>query len=327
MGHALAGWAAGDDGSRRCALWRDRGRRLGVEGGRIAWVGAATDLPRRPKRARGHDWRRRWVTPGLIDCHTHLVIRRRPRGRIRAAPERRELRGDRARRRRHPLDGRGDARRQPRTSSPARRRPRSRRCGRGRHHGRDQVGLRPRRETEARCCASRARSARARRRRRARPSSARMRCRRSSRTARRLHRPRLRPMPAASPPTGWPTRSTRSASASRFTPEQTRRVFEPRSAAGLPVKLHAEQLSDQGGAALGGALSARSRPNISNTPSEAGIAAMAAAGTVAVLLPGAFYFLRETQAAADGGVCARTACRSRWPPTATPAPRRRCRCC
>jgi imidazolonepropionase len=79
-----------------------------------------------------------------------------------------------------------------------------------------------------------------------------------------------------------------------FTPEQTRRVFEKAGALGLPVKLHADQLSDQGGAALAAEHQALSADHIEFS-SEAGILRMAAAGTVAVLLPGAFYFLREKQ--------------------------------
>ncbi|MCI1190752.1 imidazolonepropionase [Calidifontimicrobium sp. SYSU G02091] len=79
-----------------------------------------------------------------------------------------------------------------------------------------------------------------------------------------------------------------------FTPAQTRRVFEAARALGLPVKLHAEQLSDQGGAALAAAFGALSCDHLEYL-SDAGIAAMARAGTVAVLLPGAFYFLRETK--------------------------------
>lgn len=79
-----------------------------------------------------------------------------------------------------------------------------------------------------------------------------------------------------------------------FTPAQIERVFETAASLGLPVKLHAEQLSDQGGAALAarhGALSADHLEYLG----EDGVAAMAEAGTVAVLLPGAFYTLRETQ--------------------------------
>lgn len=78
-----------------------------------------------------------------------------------------------------------------------------------------------------------------------------------------------------------------------FTPAQTRRVFEAARALGLPVKLHAEQLSDQGGAALAAEFKALSCDHLEHL-SEAGVRAMAAAGTVAVLLPGAYYFLRET---------------------------------
>ena len=79
-----------------------------------------------------------------------------------------------------------------------------------------------------------------------------------------------------------------------FTTAQTRRVFEAARALGLPVKLHAEQLSDQHGAALAAEFSALSCDHLEYA-SDAGIDAMAAAGTVAVFLPGAYYFLRETQ--------------------------------
>jgi len=80
-----------------------------------------------------------------------------------------------------------------------------------------------------------------------------------------------------------------------FTPAQTRRVFETAHALGLPVKLHAEQLSDSGGAALAAEFGALSCEHLEYL-SEAGVAAMAKAGSVAVLLPGAYYFLRETKA-------------------------------
>ncbi|MBL8338377.1 MAG: imidazolonepropionase [Rhodoferax sp.] len=79
-----------------------------------------------------------------------------------------------------------------------------------------------------------------------------------------------------------------------FTPAQTRRVFETARRLGLPVKLHAEQLSDQGGAALAAGFQALSCDHLEHL-SEDGIRAMRAAGTVAVLLPGAYYFLRETR--------------------------------
>ena len=79
-----------------------------------------------------------------------------------------------------------------------------------------------------------------------------------------------------------------------FTPAQARRVFEAARSLGLRVKLHADQLSDGGGAALAAEFDALSADHLEYT-SEAGIAAMASAGTVAVLLPGAFYALRETR--------------------------------
>ena len=83
-----------------------------------------------------------------------------------------------------------------------------------------------------------------------------------------------------------------------FTPAQTRRVFDAARARGLPVKLHAEQLSDQGGAALAAGYGALSCDHLEYL-SDAGVQAMAPRdgrpGTVAVLLPGAFYFLRETK--------------------------------
>jgi imidazolonepropionase len=79
-----------------------------------------------------------------------------------------------------------------------------------------------------------------------------------------------------------------------FTPAQTRRMFEAARALGLPVKLHADQLSDLGGAALAAEFGGLSADHVEHT-SAAGVRAMAAAGTVAVLLPGAFHVLRETR--------------------------------
>ena len=78
-----------------------------------------------------------------------------------------------------------------------------------------------------------------------------------------------------------------------FTPAQTRKVFETARQLGLPVKLHAEQLSDQGGAALAAEFGALSCDHLEYLSAD-GISAMAASGTVAVLLPGAYYFLRDT---------------------------------
>ena len=79
-----------------------------------------------------------------------------------------------------------------------------------------------------------------------------------------------------------------------FSTAQVERVFKAAQALGLPVKLHAEQLSDNGGAQLAARYGALSCDHL-EWVSEAGVAAMATAGSVAVLLPGAYYFLRETQ--------------------------------
>ncbi|MCS4510694.1 imidazolonepropionase [Xylophilus ampelinus] len=78
-----------------------------------------------------------------------------------------------------------------------------------------------------------------------------------------------------------------------FTLAETEQVFGAAQALGLPVKLHAEQLSDMGGAALAARYGALSCDHVEHLSAE-GIAAMRAAGTVAVLLPGAYYTLRDT---------------------------------
>ncbi len=78
-----------------------------------------------------------------------------------------------------------------------------------------------------------------------------------------------------------------------FTLAETERVFQAAQRLGLPVKLHAEQLSDMGGAALAARYGALSCDHIEHLNPE-GVAAMRAAGTVAVLLPGAYYTLRDT---------------------------------
>ena len=80
-----------------------------------------------------------------------------------------------------------------------------------------------------------------------------------------------------------------------FSAGEVSRLFDKAKALGLPVKLHADQLSDGGGAALAAVYEALSADHIEHA-TEAGVVAMAATGVVAVLLPGAFLMLRETQA-------------------------------
>jgi len=79
-----------------------------------------------------------------------------------------------------------------------------------------------------------------------------------------------------------------------FSPDQIARVFDKAKALGLPVKLHADQLSNLHGAALAARYGALSADHLEYTDEE-GAAAMAKAGTVASILPGAFYFIRETK--------------------------------
>ncbi|RWP41983.1 MAG: imidazolonepropionase [Mesorhizobium sp.] len=79
-----------------------------------------------------------------------------------------------------------------------------------------------------------------------------------------------------------------------FSPEQISRVFDAAKAAGLPVKLHADQLSNLHGAELAARYGALSADHLEYTD-DAGAAAMARAGTVATILPGAYYFIRETK--------------------------------
>jgi imidazolonepropionase len=80
-----------------------------------------------------------------------------------------------------------------------------------------------------------------------------------------------------------------------FTPAQIERVFAKAAKLGLPVKLHAEQLSNLGGARLAARYGALSADHLEYAE-EADVAALAKAGSVSVILPGAFYMLRETQA-------------------------------
>jgi imidazolonepropionase len=79
-----------------------------------------------------------------------------------------------------------------------------------------------------------------------------------------------------------------------FSPDEIARVFDAAKGLGLPIKLHADQLSNLHGAALAASFCALSADHLEHTD-EAGVEAMAKAGTIATLLPGAFYFIRETK--------------------------------
>jgi len=103
-----------------------------------------------------------------------------------------------------------------------------------------------------------------------------------------------------------------------FSPEQVAHVFEAAAAHGLRVKLHADQLTNLHAAALAARFNALSADHLEHT-GEDGVVAMAKSGTVAVLLPGAFCATRNIR---RSNPCAATACRLRSPRIPTPAPRR-----
>ncbi len=270
---------------------------LAVEGGRIAWVGPRAALPDAPERCAGrlHDAGGRWITPGLIDCHTHLVFG-----------------GDRAGEFELRLGGAGYEE--------------VARAGGGilstvaatRAAGEEELMLRASRRLE-----------------RLRvegvttlevksgygldtATEAKM-----LRVARRLGDAfpldvRTTFLGAHAVPPEYQGRADQYlelvcnemlpqvaaedladavdvfCETIAFTPQQTARVLRAAADHGLAVKLHADQLSDSGGAALAAGHRALSADHLEYA-AEDGVAAMAAAGTVAVLLPGAYYVLGETR--------------------------------
>ena len=169
-----------------------------ARGGRIVFAGPEPDAPAAPSDARIDRLRRALDHAGADRLPHPSRLRRQPRGGIRGAPRRRELRGDRARGRRHrldrPRDARGErGRARPPVAAASRRADR-----RGRHDGRDQVRLRPRSRDRAQDAAGRAPPrARSVRSRFVRPFSARTRCRRNM--------PRTAPAMSRK----WPTRCCR----------------------------------------------------------------------------------------------------------------------
>lgn len=270
---------------------------IAVENGRIAWVGRRADLPGRPEALAEEVWScgRRWITPGLVDCHTHIVHG-----------------GDRAHEFELRLEGatyeeiaragggiRSTVAATRAASDDALYESARRRLADLQSEGVTTVEIKSGygldRETEARMLRI------ARRLGQALPLTV-------STTFLGAH---------ALPPEfegradafieflchdSLPTAASEGlvdavdAFCDRigFTAAQTRKMFEAARGLGLPVKLHAEQLSDQGGAALAAGYAALSADHLEHL-SESGAKAMAKAGTVAVLLPGAFYFIRETR--------------------------------
>ena len=218
----------------------------------------------------------RWLTPGLVDCHTHLVYRRPARRRVRPAHLRCELRRHRPRGRRHPLDGARDARRE--RGRAARGEPVASRiaAGRRRHDGRDQVRLRPHARRRGADAARRAKCSE--------PIS------RSTVSTSFLGAHALPPEFAGradeyidTMARDWLPALVREGLVDAvdafcediaFTAEQCERLFAAATALGLRVRLHAEQLANIGGSRMAATHRALSCDHLEYT-SDADVAALA----------------------------------------------------
>jgi imidazolonepropionase len=274
---------------------------LAWKDGRIAWLGARKDLPGAPAvlarevRECGGDW----LTPALVDCHTHLVFggNRAVEGRAPAA--RRQLRTDCARGRRHRFHRARHAR--------------ARRCrlAGGIAAARDRAGRRRRRHVEIKSGYGLDFESEARMLRVAAISASTGLGVRTTFLGAHALPPEYagRADAYVDAACGWLRELHAQGLVDAvdafcegigFTPAQTRRMFETARELGLPVKLHADQLSDLGGAALVAEFGGLSADHIEYS-SEDAVRAMARAGTVAVLLPGRLPFPARNEAAAAGG--------------------------
>ncbi len=270
---------------------------LGVEGGRLVWVGRRAELPGEPGQLAGqvHDCGGRWITPGLIDCHTHLVYGGDRAGefalRLKGATYEEIARAGGGILSTVTATRAADADTLFRAARP--RLDALRREGVTTIEIKSGYGLDL--ETEVRMLQVA----------RMLGEAAGMRVRRTYLGAHTV------PSEYADDPDGYLDLVCRQVMPQiaadgladavdafgekiAFTPEQVTRVFEAARELGLPVRLHADQLSDQNGGRLAAAYDALSADHVEYT-SEASVEAMAEAGTVAVLLPGAFYFLGETR--------------------------------
>ncbi len=268
---------------------------LGIQGGRIAWIGAERDLPRGASAQRLLHVPGAWATPGLVDCHTHLVyagnraneFEARQRGATYAEIARQggginaTVRATRAasddelvaasRSRLAALAAEGVTTVEIKsgygldTANECRQLRAARRVA-------DDIGV----DVRTTLLAAHAVPAE-----------------HAGRADDYIERVCSETIPAAAG-AGLADAVDAFCETIGFTAAQTRRVFIAAREQRLPVKLHADQLSDGGGAALAAEFGALSADHLEYT-SDAGVAAMARAGTVAVLLPGAFYALRETR--------------------------------
>ena len=269
------------------------GAALAVRAGKIVWIGPQAELPRKDAR-RTVDLEARWVTPGLIDCHTHLVY-----GGDRAAEFELRLKGatyeEIARAGGGILSTVRDTRAASEAELLARALPRARalaaegvttleiKSGYGLELDQELKQLRVARQIGEQLpltvCTTFLGA-------HAVPPEFKERGEDYLQAVL-----EMLPEVAAS---GLADAVDAFCETIAFSHEQTTRLFAAARQLGLPVKLHADQLSDSGGAALAARFGALSADHLEHT-SEEGAAAMARAGTVAVLLPGAFYFLRESQ--------------------------------
>jgi imidazolonepropionase len=268
---------------------------LGIAGDRIAWLGAARDLPRDANAARTLDAGGRWLTPGLIDCHTHLVYAGNRAHEFEARQEGATY-ADIAkaggginatvRATRKASEDELIAQSRPRLAALAAEGVTSIEIKSG--YGLDTANELKQLAAAKKLAAELGVDVR------------------TTLLAAHAVPPEFagradayvdlvcREMIPAAARVGLAHAVDAFCESIGFTPAQTRRVFEAARAQGLAVKLHADQLSDSDGAALAAEFGALSADHLEYT-SEAGVAAMARAGTVAVLLPGAFYALRESQ--------------------------------
>jgi imidazolonepropionase len=268
---------------------------IGIRGGKIAWVGSERDLPRDATARRSHDAHGAWATPGLVDCHTHLVyagnrvdeFEARLNGATYAEIAqagggiRSTVRATRA-----ATDDELVAQSRPRLAALA-------------AEGVTTVEIKSGYGLDA---TNELRQLRAARRVAADVGVD----VRTTLLAAHALPPEFadraddyidlvcREIIPAAAAEGVADAVDAFCDTIGFTAAQTRRVFEAARDHGLRVKLHADQLSDTGGATLAAEFNALSADHIEYT-SDAGVEAMARAGTVAVLLPGAFYALRETR--------------------------------
>jgi imidazolonepropionase len=281
----VAGYGAIEDGA------------IAVREGRIAWIGARADLPRalRGSATREHDAGGRWITPGLIDCHTHLVY-----AGSRAGEFEERLNGASYEAIARAGGGIRSTVEATRAASEAAlldaSRPRLKALA---AEGVTTVEIKSGYGLETETEAKMLRVARALGN--ALPVTVRttflgahaLPPEFAGRADAYIDEVCERMLPAIAQ-AGLADAVDAFCDRIGFSAAQTERVFAAAVKLGLPVKLHAEQLSNQGGAQLAARYGALSADHLEYVVEE-DVVAMAKAGTVAVLLPGAFYFLRETR--------------------------------